>query len=93
MQNANIENAGRIALSPEELRKVSSLPLYIEWAGWEDDQTADDCQAWDGEHEAANIYFHWKQLFLGKKRPHNIVDSMRRYNWSASRWQKNSLRC
>ena len=54
-------------LSPEELRKVGSLPLHIKGAGWEDDQTADDCQTWDGEHQTANISFDQKQQLLGKR--------------------------
>ena len=78
-------------LSPEELRKVGSLPLHIKGAGWEDDQTADDCQTWDGEHQTANISFDQKQQFLGKrgidKSKHDIIDSIgeeEKYKWSAS---------
>ena len=52
---------------PEELRKVCSLPLDIEWTSWEDDQTADNCQTWDGEHQTANISFERKQHFGGNK--------------------------
>ena len=65
---------------PEELRKVGSLPLNIEWTSWEDDQTADNCQTWDGEHQTANMSFDRKQQFGGKrgnyKSQHNIVDSI-----------------
>ena len=75
-------------LPPEELRKVSSLPLHIKGAGWEDDQTADDCQTWDGEHQTAKISFDRKQLCWGKdKSKHNIVGSIgeeEKYKWSAS---------
>ena len=46
---------------PEELRKVGSFPLNIEWTSWEDDQSADNCQTRDGEHQTANLSFEQKQ--------------------------------
>ena len=52
---------------PEELRKVCSLPLDIEWTSWEDDQTTDNCQTWDGEHQTANISFGGEATFWGEQ--------------------------